>query len=169
MAAAFNPNPDVMRLLIDSNVEIHARTRDGWTAVMYADAYNENPLVAQALLDAGAHLDVSSEPDAPEALTDVDCTDSVAVRDQTNAGLVSDCEALLNARDALDGGAGVLDWNTGTRIRYWKGISVRLGRVVGLDLAESGIRGRIPAVLGALTELEDLDLGHNELTGNHPA
>ena len=135
---------------------------------MYAEAFNENAQVAQALIDSGARLPAQSESDAGTAPADVDCTDTVAVRDATNARLVSDCEALLNARDALDGGAGVLNWNTETRIRYWSGITVRLGRVVGLDLRESGIRGRIPAVLGALTELENLDLGHNELTGAIP-
>ena len=165
MAAAFNPNPDVMQFLIDAGVDIHARTRQGWTAVRYADRFNPNSLVAQTLFDAGARLETVETAGTPK----VTCAGSVAVGEAPNsAGLISDCEALLRASDALDGGAGVLDWDLDTPIGDWTGVSLRADRVIGLDLREAGLQGQLPAALADLSELEDLDLGDNELTGDIP-
>ena len=54
----------------------------------------------------------------PEA----DCSSGTAVRDaDDNAGLVSDCEVLLAARDALGGNAS-LNWSADVHIGDWDGI-----------------------------------------------
>ena len=148
MAAAFNPNPDVMQFLIDAEVDIHARTRQGWTAVRYADRFNPNSLVTQTLLDAGARLEPGAAPVETAATPAMTCAGSVAVGEAPNsAELISDCEALLRASDALDGGAGVLNWDLDRRIGDWMGVSLRADRVIGLDLREAGLQGRIPQVL----------------------
>ena len=51
------------------------------------------------------------------------CLVEGAVVDGTNAGLVSDCEALLAIRDALAGSA-TLDWSADRPIADWEGVTV---------------------------------------------
>ena len=111
-------------------------------------------------------------PEAPSV-----CVTGSAVSDVTNAGLVSDCEALLAARDTL-AGTGSLNWSAGTPIEEWDGI--RTGgrypslegtpqRVTRLYLHGRGLSGTIPADLGDLSELRWLYLHRNDLTGEIPA
>ena len=59
-------------------------------------------------------------------------------------------------------------WMTDFPIDRWKGIRVVDGRVIRLNLAGAGLRGEIPAEIGELTVLEELDLGDNRLTGEIP-
>ena len=98
----------------------------------------------------------------------VDCGD--AVTDRSNTGLVSDCEALLAARDTLRGTA-ALNWSPSTAIARWDGIT--LGgdprRVTKVVLQRKGLSGQIPAEIGSLTMLGELWLYTNELTGAIPA
>ena len=94
-----------------------------------------------------------------------------AVADATNLGLLDDCEALLEARDTLDG-TGTLNWSETTPISQWDGVS--LGgtpqRVTRLDLAGKGFSGTIPSVLGRLSMLTHLNLRSNDgLTGEIPS
>ena len=90
---------------------------------------------------------------------------------QVDAGLLKDCAALLAARDALAGGAS-LNWNEQTPIPLWQGLTLGFPggqpRVVGLELPEMGLNGRIPPELGALERLVSLQLSDNRLTGAIP-
>ena len=53
-----------------------------------------------------------------------DCAGGGAVADAANnRGLVSDCDALLSARNTLEGRAR-LDWSESTRIEQWEGVSI---------------------------------------------
>ena len=52
------------------------------------------------------------------------CVTGGAVSDAANTGLVSDCEALLEARDTL-AGTGSLNWSENTPIAQWDGITLR--------------------------------------------
>ena len=100
------------------------------------------------------------------------CVTGGAVADATNAGLISDCEALLEARDTLAGN-GSLDWSSNTPIAQWDGVG--LGgtpqrRVTRLNLPGKGLSGTIPSVLGRLSMLTHLNLRSNDgLTGEIPA
>ena len=94
------------------------------------------------------------------------CVTGDAVRDRTNAGLIHDCEALLEARDALAGN-GTLNWSTDTRIWAWDGV-VRQGdplRVTKLVLRNRDLDGTIPSALGKLSGLTVLNLHSNMLSG----
>ena len=88
--------------------------------------------------------------------------------DAANAGLVSDCEALLEARDALAGNAS-LDWseNTPDNVR-WDGITLRgtPGRVAWLNIRGGGLDGSVPSALGRLSNLTYLNLRSNDLSGD---
>jgi len=57
VAARYNPDPEVISLLIKAGAKVNAT--DYWlhTPLKYAVAHNENPDIIQTLLDAGAHYD----------------------------------------------------------------------------------------------------------------
>ena len=103
------------------------------------------------------------------------CSTGGAVADAANnPGLVSDCEALLEARDKLEGRAR-LNWSVVTPITDWDGIRWRKGalegtpkRVTQLWLHGRGLDGMIPAELGNLSSLEWLYLHRNDLSGMVP-
>ena len=113
-------------------------------------------------------LEVSGIGRPPE---DADCSSGIAVTDpDDNPGLVSDCEALLGARDTLAGSAS-LNWSADIPIEEWDGITVSdsHGRVVWLNLGFRNLNGKIPAELGNLEYLHTLDLTSNRLNGEIPA
>ncbi len=84
-------------------------------------------------------------------------------------GLVSDCVALLTARDTLAGTA-ILNWSTDTPIADWSGVVLEgtPGRVTELRLGSLGLTGEIPPELGSLSDLQHLNLSDNNLTGGIP-
>ena len=69
-----------------------------------------------------------------------------------NAGLVSDCEALLSARDTLAGTAS-LNWSSTISIDQWDGVIVSgtPPRVTMLYLSQRQLTGEIPPALGSLS------------------
>ena len=92
-----------------------------------------------------------------------------AVADASNTGLVSDCEALLGARNVLEGNAR-LNWSEVTPIADWEGVyfdgtPVRVTRVI---LRARGLSGTVPAGLGSLPMLTELNLRSNDLSGPIP-
>ena len=102
---------------------------------------------------------------------DADCSSGIAVDDpEENAGLVSDCEALLSARDGL-AGEGSLNWSADLPMEQWHGVLVggEPMRVLQLALYEYGLTGVIPPELGDLDRLDELFLVSNELGGEIPA
>ena len=98
------------------------------------------------------------------------CSNDVTVPNPSaNAGLVQDCMALLEARDAL-AGPGRLNWDGTRALSDWTGVTVggTPQRVTGLRLGAQGLSGPVPAALGQLTQLTALDLRGNALTGAVP-
>ena len=87
-----------------------------------------------------------------------------------NPGLVSDCEALLAARDTLAGSA-TLNWSADTPITEWEGVAVGgvPQRVTGLRLNNRPLSGTIPPELGSLSNLNSLELSWNQLSGEIPS
>ncbi len=55
LAAASNPDPAVISILLKAGAKINARGPNGWTALMLAAYGNPNPDVVEALLKAGAN------------------------------------------------------------------------------------------------------------------
>ena len=125
--------------------------------------------VALAMLAAAvvANWDAVQETAASESGSASNCTAGTAVQDPVNSpGLVSDCEALLQARDTL-AGSSTLNWSDATPMQDWSGIT--LGgtplRVTEVRLPFGGLGGVVPPVLGKLSSLERLDLSGNRLPG----
>ena len=94
---------------------------------------------------------------------------TVVASPSDNHGLVSDCEALLTAKDRIRGTA-TLNWSTNVAIESWKGvvISGTPKRITELNLNDSGLNGQIPRELGGLAKLKALRLSDNQLTGSIP-
>ena len=88
----------------------------------------------------------------------------------TNPGLVADCTTLLAAKDTLRGTA-TLDWDAGTAITAWDGITVAgtPQRVTGIVRVYRLLDGSIPPELGDLEKLEQIQLTGNRLTGTIPS
>ena len=87
----------------------------------------------------------------------------------TNAGIISDSETLLAAKDSLAGSTD-LNWTPDIPITSWDGVTVggTPRRVTQLILRERELRGSIPPELSGLTELTHLDLRRNLLNGEIP-
>ena len=103
--------------------------------------------------------------------TEDTCASMGAVADPANnPGLVSDCAALLAARDTLVGTA-TLDWAAETPIADWDGVTVNGTplRVTKLILPRRQLTGEIPVELGDLSNLTVLSLWGNQLSGPIPA
>ena len=97
------------------------------------------------------------------------CATGAAVSDAANnPGLVADCDALLAAKEQLEGTV-PLNWSADTPIFDWDGIISLYGRgrITWIAL-EKDLDGTIPAELGDLTELTTLSLSNNQLTGAIP-
>ena len=156
-----------------------------WTVVknIWTDSAGGSPQYTITGLSAGTQYEVqlravdrSGEPVAWSAsVTGTPTTPSVcvtggAVTAVIDAGIISDCESLLAARDALVG-SGRLNWSPSTPIKDWDGVTVggTPPRVVGLSINSRGLDGTIPAELGDLTGLQRLHLFENRLTGPIPA
>ena len=94
-----------------------------------------------------------------------------------NTGLVADCAALLTAKSALEGTSANLNWSADRAISGWDGVTIASNRVSKLKLAKVpgfahygyGLMGAIPAELGNLSNLDELDLSTRESRnrGNH--
>ena len=98
------------------------------------------------------------------------CSAGTAVPDAANnPGLVSDCEALLAARNILAGRAR-LNWSVDTPISAWQGLTVAgtPRSVTALALRNKALTGSIPRELGRMSNLQKLDLRDNHLTGQIP-
>ncbi len=112
----------------------------------------------------------TTDPAIAQQIADGDCATGGAVPDAANnPGLVSDCEALLDAKDTLRGTA-TLNWSAGASISQWDGIAIggTPRRVTWLWLFSNQLRGEIPPELGRLSNLTELLLGDNQLTGEIP-
>ena len=98
------------------------------------------------------------------------CSIGIAVPEpDLNPELVSECAALLMAKESLDP-TGLLNWSPNVPVDKWEGIAVddRPGRVVHIYLSNKGLSGRIPKELAHLRALDDLVLQYNQLSGGIP-
>ena len=86
-----------------------------------------------------------------------------------NRRLVSDCDALLAARDVLAGSA-TLNWSATLPIADWDGVTLGGSplRITRLILRDSQLTGTIPPELDRLANLGILALGGNQLSGPIP-
>ena len=67
MFAAFNPNPEMAKMLLAGGADVHARDKEGITALMCAAALNSNSEMIKVLLENGADVR-AADKDGHDAL-----------------------------------------------------------------------------------------------------
>ena len=159
-------------------VNLRTRITTGSTTDAFADDRIANVSgITQYYRDIGAYGDITPDDGSTDTFTPsqppeaYSCAGGTAVTNPgTNLGLVHDCEALFDGKDALRG-TGTLNWDTGTAIDSWDGVTTAgtPTRVTKVELGSESLTGSIPAGLGTLFELAHLDLSSNSLTGDIPA
>ena len=135
------------------------------------EAENLPMLVTNASNLRSFHVETGNvnHPDGPPTQPPPAC--GKAVPDQAgNPGLMRDCMALLDAKDALRG-AEALNWSVDDAISDWDGITTggTPSRVTKVEVDDEDLTGSIPAGLRSLSGLTHLDLSDNSLTGDIPA
>ena len=128
------------------------------------------PLMAVGALTLLAAALLVADPAFAQSDTASCATGGAVAGSADNPGLVADCDTLLAARDTLAGSAS-LNWSASTPIDQWDGIAVGGTplRVTRLELQRRGLTGEIPAGLGGLSSLVELDLWFNQLSGTIPS
>lgn len=83
---------------------------------------------------------------------------------------VSDREiiALLELQYRTGGEQWAHTWDLNTHVGTWYGVTVKNGKIIGLELPNNNMVGNIPLTLGNLKNLEVLDLSNNKLEGRIP-
>ena len=76
--------------------------------------------------------------------------------------------ALLELKAKTKGHLWTHQWDQSQPISTWHGVTLRNGKVVGLDLSNNNLEGRIPITIGNLRYLEVLDLSGNSIEGKVP-
>ena len=167
---------------VDSNWTV---VEDVWTTRSGDLEYTVTGLTVDTEYDLQVRA-VNAVGDGPWSATSMErtsgtsaCVSEGVVPDAAdNPGLVSDCEALLAARDVLATrlatGEPRLNWSADTPISEWDGIGEDSlegspPRVTKLYLGGLGLDGTVPSDLSGLTELKELYLQDNDLSGPIPA
>ena len=81
-------------------------------------------------------------------------------------GVTNDCEALLDAKDDLGGDD--LNWDAGTAMAEWEGVTMSDGRVSEVWLKGKSLDGEVSAAFGRVEMLTLLNLHTNSLSGEIP-
>ncbi|NNC35267.1 MAG: Two component regulator three Y domain protein, partial [Croceitalea sp.] len=76
--------------------------------------------------------------------------------------------ALLELQYRTGGENWVYAWDLNTHVSTWHGVTVKNGKIVGLELPDNNLVGNIPLTLGNLKNLEVLNLSNNQLKGRIP-
>ena len=76
--------------------------------------------------------------------------------------------ALLELKAKTKGHLWIHQWDQTEPVSTWHGVTVKDGKVVGLDLSNNNLKGRIPITIGNLKYLEVLDLSGNHIKGRIP-
>ena len=99
------------------------------------------------------------------------CGDDPAAPDPEPPRISPDRDVLVAIYNATDGAGWRQDtnWLTDAPVGEWHGVDTDAGgRVVTLTLSTNGLKGRVPAVIGELSELRHLAIAGNQLTGPVP-
>ena len=114
---------------------------------------------------------------AASSLPAAGCADGTFVDEpEINAGLVTDCQALVDFANALIRNGlhppdnVIRQWGSGRqqKLDRWQGIELAAGRVARVELPFGELKGDLPSDLTRLGALQVLNLLDNELTGRIP-
>lgn len=77
-------------------------------------------------------------------------------------------QVLLNLYTATNGQEWKNQWNLETPAETWYGITSENGKVTGINLLFNNLNGTLPASLGMLKNLKNLELSFNAISGTIP-
>ncbi len=165
-------SPDGSRIAIGIGAEVDRYSRSV-PEVLYTMRPDGSDL--QVLVTLGVGLVAESVREADLATRYAACTAGYVVPEPgANPGLVSDCQTLMNLRDWLFG-AVTTNWNAGTPIDEWVGLTIEGSprRVTGLRVGSGSYgdavtAGIIPPEVANLPRLRTLELAGNQISGNIP-
>ena len=82
---------------------------------------------------------------------------------------VTDSLALVELFNSNDGPGWTdnTNWNS-NKVSTWTGITLKSGKVTGINLSNNNLTGTLPSSLKNLVELETLNLANNEIEGDFP-
>ncbi len=165
-------SPDGSRIAIGISAEVDRYSRHV-PQVLYS--MNPDGSDIQVLVSLGVGLVAESAREADLATRRAACNAGFVVPEPgANPGLVSDCQTLMNLRDWLFGGVAA-NWNVGTPINEWVGLTIEGSprRVTGLRVGsgrygDAVTAGIIPPEVANLPRLRTLELAGNQISGNIP-
>ena len=165
-------SPDGSRIAIGLGAEVD-RYSSRVPEVLYTMRPDGSDL--QVLVTLGVGLVAESVREDDLATRYAACSAGYVVPESgANPGLVSDCQTLMNLRDWLFGGA-TTNWNAGTPIDEWVGLTIDGSprRVTGLRVGsgrygDAVTAGVIPPEVADLPRLRTLELAGNQISGNIP-
>ena len=76
--------------------------------------------------------------------------------------------ALLELKAKTNGHLWTNQWDQSEPISTWHGVTIKDGKVVGLDLSNNNLQGKLPITIGNLRHLESLNLSGNKIEGKVP-
>ena len=164
-------SPDGSRIAI-GRLELRRPAYDDGVA-LYTMAPDGSDLRLLVRHDSEGDLHLLGVRPTPDHVSTAGCASGTAVANPAdNPGLVRDCETLLSIRDVL-AASPPLDWTDDRPITEWEGVVIDSTppRVIGLNLGYRGLSGVLPTeltALTALTQLRELDLSWNKLSGTIP-
>ncbi len=84
---------------------------------------------------------------------------------------IQDSLALVDFYNNTNGSGWVnnYNWLTNAPLCTWYGVTVRRGRVIGIEMPYNNLSGSIPASMGNLSGLKEIILNNNQLNGNIPS
>ena len=168
--ASVEVSPSAETIGLGSTLQLTAEAFDGnGHAVAGAEFSWESSDAAVATVDAGGLLTGVAEGVATITASAGEASGTAVVTVDQSAN--PDRAALVALYNATDGPNWYFrdNWLTDAPLGDWYGVLVEEGRVRGLYLPSNGLSGRIPAELGNLANLKQLNLTSNALTGPIPA
>lgn len=139
-----------------SNASWCKAVQSGANVNITADANTGRPRTAEIAITSGAKVA------------------KIIVTQAGYTGLQLDQQALVALYNSAGGATWTTTWNLSTTVSSsWKGITISTvageSRVTGLNLGANNLVGTLPKELGQLSELKNLVLNNNLLTGGLPA
>src|SRR6476661_8144923 len=80
----------------------------------------------------------------------------------------SEKNALIKLYNATNGKQWTTKWDLSQPVENWSGVKVANDKVISIDLSNNNLTGTLPSEIGNLSNLQQLNLFRNSITGEIP-